>query len=695
MTRSIHDINGVAFSDFETVTEKSAYRYTGKKDSAPIYAWGMKVHNGRKRFINKEPHKVAVLNRDNGVHFIVGIDIESLLNFCAHNKLSKVWFHNLSFDFDFIYKWLLKNHEIYKPRNITKWHDGYFPTENGRFRKNEHLQAKMNSEISIPLNENEWIMLKSDTNTIYFGKINYHGWNINFECTYLKLLNSIDNIGQKLGYIQKKSLDYDRYYVFPHVKHLLREKELMEYLEPDIDIQMTATVQADKAIRDIEIPAELVSPESHGTAIDNYIPHYDELGNLKSYSNLSGLKLTMASTAYSHLKEFIGRIRFDDYFKDKLNPEQHEFVSKSYFGGFTGHNPKFYNKDLKNIDGYSYDENSIYPYLMSQKVPYGTPIEATEKFINGKDTRPEYDIAFYRVWIRKATKMKPEYIDLLRVAKSRYGMPKYTGKIDIATPFYFAKVEWDFIKTKYKVDADVTDELWFRSDYIFKDWYEHLYHLKSNAPDPVTTLFYKFLFNAPTGKFGQKAKFAKQIILEWEKPAFKNQYLYGTEEKRFYKDSFTVKDIPINEVNFYYIPVIAYVTAQGRVKLWDAIFKNLPLVDYWDTDSMYLNGPAVGIEIDDKRIGAWKPEHRFNRFKVIRPKGYMFDSTHRFKNNEWQPYNETIIKISGMSLQGKKHLNWDNFKLGTTIKDGKKAKKSVYDGSFIVDVDVTLKETLY
>lgn len=101
---------------------------------------------------------------------------------------------------------------------------------------------------------------------------------------------------------------------------------------------------------------------------------------------------TASGVAFNVLKNmcFINEKDYKQYYElDKpcsFDLTRKTVEKNSYTGGYTSANPKYVNKHLKNIKGYSLDINSSYPYQMDNALlPYGKPIKKCT------GSMPEYD----------------------------------------------------------------------------------------------------------------------------------------------------------------------------------------------------------------------------------------------------------------------------------------------------------------
>lgn len=83
-------------------------------------------------------------------------------------------------------------------------------------------------------------------------------------------------------------------------------------------------------------------------------------------------KMTQGSNALSNYKDMVDKNKFSYYFPP-LTKVQDKDIRRAYKGGFTYLNPKYKDKEVG--EGVVLDVNSLYPYVMHEKLlPYGDPV---------------------------------------------------------------------------------------------------------------------------------------------------------------------------------------------------------------------------------------------------------------------------------------------------------------------------------
>ena len=127
----------------------------------------------------------------------------------------------------------------------------------------------------------------------------------------------------------------------------------------------------------------------------------------------------------------------------------------------------------------------------------------------------------------------------------------------------------------------------------------------------------------------------------------------------------------------YYKAFASAVTAYGRVNLRKTLYKiGYNDVMYFDTDSLYTTiteeqlKERCGDIIDDYKLGMWKVERHYDRYKCIGAKQYILTQTD----------GQTIYKCSGLPKDLNEKIDFDNFVQGAVFKGKyKKAVKGGYD----------------
>lgn len=250
---------------------------------------------------------------------------------------------------------------------------------------------------------------------------------------------------------------------------------------------------------------------------------------------------------------------------------------------------------------YYYDINSLYPYVMLNKMPIYPPIKT---FRYKKDK-----IGFYKIKLKQDT----DYFISPLIYKDKIGSTYYVNG-NKGDEFNVSSAELDLLNVKY----EIINGIYFDSgDYIFNDYIEHYYNIKVNAKNETERYLAKLKLNSLYGKFGQKLNGETLIrgYMEGSKVYDASNDLFLIDEKR--------------NIKFKGVHIAAYITSLARTELMKKIYEiGEDHIYYCDTDSIFTDKP---IETG-KGIGEWKLEDKVLEAIFISPKVYGY-------------FNEQCVKI--------------------------------------------------
>ena len=367
--------------------------------------------------------------------------------------------------------------------------------------------------------------------------------------------------------------------------------------------------------------------------------------------------LTSASDTYHLYREFCGH-NFN-YLYPQLPLEIDDFIRKSYRGGVCLVNEKYKGKMIENI--HVYDVNSMYPYQMAYELlPYGLP-----KYFKGKykDSKP------YPLWIQRievCCKLKDNHLPTVLMPQLWFEDSEYlvdtAGEMKELT---LTNIDMDLLFDNYEIyDIKYIDGFMFMGSHkLFKDFIIPIYNRKCNTIGAERNL-YKSLLVGLYGKFASSPRHKKKI------PFLKDNVV-----------CFMNTEMAVG--NPVYTAVSSFITAYARKQLFQAIQDNFDSFVYCDTDSIHLTNEAKGIEINDKKLGAWKYESKDDpviKACYLAPKTYM-QLTKSYQENK---------KISGCPANVKEKINFDNFKYNQSFT-GKLLPKKVAGGVVLIDNVFTIK----
>ena len=570
------------------------------------------------------------MDQKNGIK--IGCTLDEFMNFILQDGKNKIiYFHNLSFDGDFIIKWLFRNY----PKNFKQ--DYQFTTENYEVVN----QVPKFNWFSFFKNGNkiyniDWCVRKKIRDRIMKVKIQ-------FRCSYNLMPSSIDSLGKSFkinkmdeeeinnlilkGYIKEKNEFYDLGGNYVHQDEYLKNV-FVSYIKRDVMIAKTAFLNYKETV------------ESSKDAFNNKYNKKDV--------HLQKI-LTTASLVQKLVKNNIWNNKhLNNYIKKGLKIhsfEQYELMRKFYSGGFTQFNPLYHNK-VFDKKGFSIDINSSYPWAMTQPLPYGELLEEVPKNTKNYLT--------YCV-VKMSYKIKSKYINFICLKNKTEKKVRYS--MHGSGEFYFLLEELEFYKKIYDIEITEIKYLYARCFTFLKPFIDEYYHLKSEADangQAALKTTYKLLLNSLYGSFAKKAIYPMGIWMEKRfYDALKNNELdglYDEKNKKWNAKTFKQLNIPNMDLfcvemekeekpkSFPNMLIGATITAYSRLKLLNAIFEiGIEKFVYCDTDSIFCLGKKENlpssIKLDDYELGAWKVEFEFNKGKILGAKRYVFENeNHKTKS---------------------------------------------------------------
>lgn len=597
------------FADFETTTYNSKqYQDEGHTN---VWMW-------------------ALMDQKNGIK--IGNNLDEFMDFILQDGKNKIiYFHNLSFDGDFIIKWLFRNY----PKNFKQ--DYQFTTENYEVVN----QVPKYNWFSFFKNGNkiyniDWSVRKKIRNKIMKVKIQ-------FRCSYNLMPSSIDSLGKsfkinkmdeeeinnliKKGYIKEKNEFYDLGGNYVHQDEYLKNV-FVSYIKRDVMIAKTAFLNYKETV------------ENTKDAINNKYNKKDvHLQKILTTASLVQKLVKNNIWNNKHLHNYIKRgLKIHSY-------DQYELMRKFYSGGFTQFNPLYHNK-VFDKKGFSIDINSSYPWAMTQPLPYGELLDEPPKKTQNYLT--------YCV-VKMSYKIKSKYINFICLKNKTDKRVRYS--MHGSGEFYFLLEELEFYKKIYDIEINEIKYLYARCFTFLKPFIDEYYHLKSEADangQAALKTTYKLLLNSLYGSFAKKAIYPMGIWMEKRfYDALKNNELdglYDEKNKKWNAKTFKQSTIPNMDLfcvemekeekpkSFPNMLIGATITAYSRLKLLNAIFEiGVDKFVYCDTDSIFCLGKKENlpssIKLDDYELGAWKVEFEFNKGKILGAKRYVFENeNHKTKS---------------------------------------------------------------
>lgn len=387
-------------------------------------------------------------------------------------------------------------------------------------------------------------------------------------------------------------------------------------------------------------------------------------------------KLTTGSNALNYYKKQTGKKLYEKWFP-KLSMTDDADIRLAYKGGFTYLNPHYKGKDVG--AGSVYDINSMYPWAMAYKpLPYGTPVYFQGKY----EHSGVYDL--YIQCLKCEFKLKPNRIPSIQIKNNwRYMETEYLTESNGPTILHLTCVDLELMFHNYDVyNIDYISGYCFKSRIgMFKDYIDHWYDVKTNSRlegNKGMEKLSKLMLNSLYGKFGANPK-GKSKVPYFDHEKNKVCYSMGPEEDR----------------KGGYLPVACFITAWCRDNIIRSAEKCGDRFIYADTDSLHILGTEPPeIDIDNKRLGAFKLEETFDRAKFIRQKTYMESVNGKLDikcAGMPQRIKDGITILDSEGNVIKQEVNFDTFYEGAVF-EGKLLPKVVPGGVILKDTTFKIKK---
>ncbi|MGL4617125.1 MAG: DNA polymerase [Mycoplasmoidaceae bacterium] len=629
--------------DFETITPQTKY-YKKYKDTC-VYLGGF----------------IELYDDESNVKLFRSIK-EFLHLLKLEYRSGIVYFHNLNFDGDFIYKFFIHNNIPY--------------LENHKERKTGyHVVFLHNQVFQVIYN------FTSKRN----GRVFFH--KIYFRCSYRLLSNSVEQLGKTYG-IDKFSGDEDDDFYNNEPDSELSER-FIQYLKNDIIIVKRALVDFEKGIEGIE-----------GT------------DKMKRWYYI----LTIGSLSYKLQKKFAYDFSKKNNYKDailkgmRLNEKELELANKFYYGGWTQFNQKvqYQNYKCKGV-GIAIDINSAHPYGMTKLLPFGN-IYKKEDFKKISEHKLVYyhlkvkraECKYHEVLTLKNWKVKKEYDEY-----SEFGFINGRYCRDLKNfECYYLKEEWEILQNFYNFEGvKIIQEYWCNAEYYLKDYTETIYKLKVDNEKNSKKQTYKILLNAGYGKHAQRKDFKTYVLINKENlHKLKGEFVFR--DKLYLIKHFEpllegeIEDIYIlhleREKLNEYGPnklIASTITAYTRINLWNEIlFYGPESFLYGDTDSIRVDTTLEKWNEGKKRlhntaIGKFSLENIFSGIEVAGAKRYrIFDDKNKTIKIACSGFNKKYLKTMCEGDEIELFIKPEHF-----YENAKLSLKRCKNGSVLEHTDLQLK----
>ena len=389
-------------------------------------------------------------------------------------------------------------------------------------------------------------------------------------------------------------------------------------------------------------------------------------------------KLTVASDAMAEYKALFGKQRFVQTFP-VLSDEMDAEIRQAYRGGYTYADERFRKRVVGG--GVVLDVNSLYPFIMYDKMlPYGTP----EFFDGAPKPTASHPLTVFAVTF--TAKLKDRHIPIIQIKKSSlFHDSEYVKEIVEPITLHVTNVDWELWQKHYDVQILAYGGGWrfMAAQGLFKAYIDKWSKIKAESTGGLREIA-KLHLNSLYGRFA------------------KNPNVTGKEP---YLEDDTVKYRrgPEETADPVYVAMGVFITSYARELTITAAQNNYDVFAYCDTDSLHLLTHTIPVEldVDPKRMGAWKVEYPFDAALYVRSKFYLERLRHRHvpvrggvggigrharRRRAWN----YVTRIAGVPEDVSSALTFEDITDGRVLT-GKLRPKNVPGGRVLLDETFTIK----
>ena len=558
-------------------------------------------------------------------------------------KYGLIYFHNLSYDGNFILKLLQKlnwkqRKELISTKNIN-WYD--------------------------------YMMIGSK---IYKIEINYKNKTTLIIDSNNFIRQSVKDIPKFYGLENEKKTwqgkEYDEKWMYDYVLFHKTSNELAEFKEYCIN---------DAKIVYLALLKLFDFCEKYGNGLE-----------VKKYTTISSFAYDLFKSMNEYNNNYLN-LKTSNF----LNKDDYYLIRSLYKGGFCDVNDDYKFKEWTNKDDVnSYDINSAYPAILKNNaVPVSFNEEDGLEFVD--------NIIIFNVvdTITAKTNLRFLFNDCFKLRLDLNSHPKSFDKGSI---FCLFEEEFNWMRKYYSGEIFIVKKIPTYGLKLDKYGYvDKFYNLKKQFKIDKNKGFEtlsKLFINSVTGKFGQKPSYKNRVYFNNENDAViyqtdpelvkvgnykrieKEVKLNDSNDESFYiaKKYFDEETINLDiqyEINNFLI--VSYITMKTRSKI--IYFIDKIGVNNWiysDTDSIKIKG-HLQDEIVGLELGQFKNEGKADIAMFYHPKAYFWNGEFTF---------------AGVSKDKTRSIDYKAIKDGYIIISGKKNPVGVIDGIELKDINYIVGE---
>lgn len=413
-------------------------------------------------------------------------------------------------------------------------------------------------------------------------------------------------------------------------------------------------------------------------------------------------RMTIGSCCLKEFKELYEPGELKAYFPD-LNKDEcpveplqtiDRYIRKTYKGAWC-----YLLRPGKQAKGFTFDVNSLYPFVMHSMSGNYYPVGAPHWFEGQIPPEAYQNNRIWFVHLKCRFQLKDKHLPTIQIKNSfLYKGNEWLKTSDIYYKGeYYSKIIKDGVEYTNKPDLYLT----------CKDYELLMNHYTVEDLEIVNGCWFNSeigLFDEYIDKWNYKKEHAKNKVERTEAKLFNNN-LYGKfamSDNSSYMEPVLADDIveyvlhESHDRDTLFIPVGSMITANARYYTITHAQMNYEIFCYADTDSLHLLDmdeiPVKGIETHQNKLGKWKMETNWSSAIFLRQKTYA-EFIRKQDGEKCNPHWE--MTCAGLSKKGKKmffamHPITD-FKVGVTLPKANLKPKRVKGGVILVPDDFSFK----
>lgn len=406
--------------------------------------------------------------------------------------------------------------------------------------------------------------------------------------------------------------------------------------------------------------------------------------NIYNYVTISSYAYDVYCAFNPLIKNYL-QLNFDNF----NNTDEYMAVRSVYKGGFCDLNSDYMQRPFINANINSYDINSAYPAILKNSLlPCSFKPDPNLVYVTKI-------ICFVALTpINANSNLRFLFNDALKYKLDDHNHPQTfnTGSV-----FYLYEEEFKYFQKYYNGTIKILKEFKLYGQHFDGGGYvDYFYALKKRYKAENNAGFLtisKLFLNAVTGKFGQRPTFKNRVCFcnsdtvnmrkfdQDLKIMVKKQYhLHPSNDDTFYvtKQYFDENELDIGHTINNFL-LISFITMKTRILIYSFIEKvGIKNWLYSDTDSLKIFGTLDDPHLIGLELGQFKNEGNASVCEFYHPKAYYWNGKFTFGGLDTTLANQTV--------------QYKDVKVGYVIPNGKKMPSNVQDGIELINTDYVVGE---